>query len=123
MTKHKYNCKYRTLPIQLFDDDGTILYDCLYIRSNLDTDSLYIHDKLRFSRKYIIGFPICYDFTDTKCEEAVRCRVIDLMQKNPNFSSSELVKITGHSKPTIIRHYMILKRKVWYGEFDSHNAL
>jgi hypothetical protein len=49
--------------------------------------------------------------------------MIDLMQKNPNFSSSELVKITGHSKPTIIRHYMILKRKVWYGEFDSHNAL
>lgn len=112
MAEYKYNYKTKCLSIPLFDEDGLILYDCLFIYNNLDVGSLQIYDRLRFYRKCVIGFPICYSFTDTKCEEAVRSRMIELIQKNPHFSSSELVKITGHSKPTIIRHYMTLKRKI-----------
>jgi hypothetical protein len=113
MTTYRYNCKYRTLSIPLFDEDGKILYDCICICNNLDVGSLHIYDKLRF-RTYITSFPICYDFTDTKCEEAVRSRMIYLMQKNPYISSSEIIKITGHSNSTIIRHYMTLRRKAEY---------
>jgi hypothetical protein len=112
MKKYKYSYKYRTLSIPLFDNGGTILYDCISVCNNLDVGTLQIYNRLRFSRRYIIGFPICYSFTDTKCEEAVRSRIIELMQKNPNISSSELINMTGHSKPTISRHYMILKRKI-----------
>jgi hypothetical protein len=99
------------LSIPLFDEDGSILYDCLFIYNNLDVDSLQIYNRLRYRKTCIIGFPICYSFTDTNCGEAVRSRIIELMQKNPNISSSELVKITGHSKPTIIRYYMNIKWK------------
>lgn len=112
MTKRKYNYKRRSLSIPLFDEDGKLLYDCLFIYNNLDIDSLLIYNRLRFNSKCIVGFPICFSFTDTKCADAVRSRMIELMLKNPNISSSELVKITGHSKPTIIRHYMTLKRKM-----------
>jgi predicted DNA-binding transcriptional regulator AlpA len=38
--------------------------------------------------------------------------MIDLMEKNPYISLSELVKTTGHSRPNIIRHYMTLKRRM-----------
>lgn len=34
------------------------------------------------------------------------------MQKNPNVSASELIKITGHSSSTIVKYYMILKREI-----------
>ena len=112
MKRYKYNYRRRSLSIPLFDENGTIIYDCIFIFNNLDVDSLQIYNRLRFNRKCIVGFPICFSFTDTNCEEAVRSRMIELMQKNPNISSSELVKITGHSKPTIIRHYMTLKRKM-----------
>jgi len=112
MTKYIYNRKYKHLSIPLFEEDDTVLYDCLFIYNNLDVDSLQIYNRLRFDRRCIIGFPICFSFTDTKCEEAVRSRMMELMQKNPHFSSSELAKITGHSKSTIIRHYMTLKRKI-----------
>lgn len=111
MKKYKYNCKYRTLSIALFDDDG-ILYDCIFVCNNLDVGSLQIYDKLRFSRRIVVCFPICYSFTDAKCEEAVRSRMMGLMQINPYISLSELVKITGHSRPSVIRHYMTLKRKI-----------
>lgn len=112
MTEYKYKCNYKTFSIPIIDEDGTMLCDCLFICNNLDVGSLQIYDKLRFSRRYIVCFPICYSFTDTKCEGAVRSRMMDLMQKNPYISLSELIKITGHSKSTIIRHYMILKRKI-----------
>jgi hypothetical protein len=75
---------------------------------------MQIYDKLRFDRKCIVCFPICYSFTDAKCEEAVRSRMIDIMQKNPRISLSELAKITGHSKPSVSRHYMTLKRKLYF---------
>lgn len=112
MTKYKYHYKRKHLSVPLFEEDGIILYDCLFIYNNLDVDSLQIYNRLRFYRKCIIGFPICYSFTDTKCEEAVRSRMMELMQKNPHFSLSELIKTTGHSRHAIIRHYMTLKRKL-----------
>jgi hypothetical protein len=112
MTKYKYNRKHGSLSIPLFDEDGIVLYDCLFICNNLDVGSLQIYNRLRFSRKCIIGFPICYSFTDTKCEDAVRSRMVELIKKDQHLSSSELVKITGHSKSTIVRHYMTLKRKI-----------
>ena len=96
----------------LFEEDEIILYDCLFIYNNLDADSFYIYNRTRFDRKYVTSFPICYSFTDVRCEEAVKYRMKEIMQKNPNVSSSELIKITGHSRPTIIRHYMILKREI-----------
>ena len=111
MKEYKYNYKRGSLCIPLFDEDGIVLYDCLFTYNNLDVDSLQIYNRLRFNRKCVAGFPICYSFTDTKCEESVRSRMIELIQKNPNISSSELVNITGHSKPTIIRHYMTLKKR------------
>lgn len=112
MTEYKYHYKRKFLSIQLPDEDGTVFYDCIFIYNNVDIGSLQIYHRLRFGRKYVVGFPICYSFTDTNCEKAVRNRMIELMQKNPNLSSSELVKITGHSKSTITRHYMVLKRKI-----------
>ena len=117
--KHKYNCKYRTLPIQLFCEDGKMFYDCICIRNNMDVGSIQIYDKLRSSRDCVVCFPICYSFTGTKCEEAVRSTMIDIMQKNPCISLSELVKITGHSRPSIMKHYMTLKRKIWNGDSCS----
>jgi hypothetical protein len=121
MTKYKYNYKYRTLCIPLFDDDGKILYDCLYVYNNLDVGSLQIYDKLRHHGNYITSFHIGYNFADTRCEKTVRNRMIELMQKNPNISLSEIVKIIGHSKPTIDRHYMILKRG-YVGNFALSDA-
>jgi hypothetical protein len=112
MKKYKYSCKYRTLYIRLFVEDGKTLYDCIFVCNNIDVGSLQIYDKLYFSRRFVVCFPICYSFTDTKCEEAVRSRMMDLMQINPYISLSELIKITGHSKPSVIRHYMTLKRKL-----------
>lgn len=112
MAKYKYDYRYKTLSIPLFEEDKTIIYDCLCIYNNTDVNSLQIYNRIRFDRKYVMGFPICYSFTDTKCEEAVRSRMKEIMQKNPHVSSSELIKITGHSRPTIIRHYMTLKREI-----------
>ena len=114
MAEYKYNYKRRTLSIPLFDEDRTMLYDCLSIYNNLDVDSLQIYNRLCFSRKYVVGFPICYNFTDTNCEKAVKSRITELLQKNRNLSLSELVKTTGHSKATIARHYMTLKRKIHF---------
>jgi hypothetical protein len=111
MAGRKYKYKRKSLFILLFDEDETLLYDCLFIYNNLDVGSLHIYNRLCFGGKCVVGFPICFSFTDTKCEEAIRSRLIELMQINPYLSSSELVKITGHSKSTITRHYMILKRK------------
>ncbi len=96
----------------LFEEDEIILYDCLFIYNNLDADSFYIYNRMRFGRKYITSFPICYSFTDVRCEEAVKYRMKEIMQKNPNVSSSDIIKITGHSSSTIIRYYMILKREI-----------
>jgi hypothetical protein len=112
MKEYRYNYKCRSFSVSLFDEDGTVLFDCIFIYNNLDTDSLLIYDRLRFDRKCVIGFPICYSFTDTKCEEAVRYRMVELLQKNPHLSLSELVKITGHSRSTTTRHYMFLKRNL-----------
>lgn len=112
MKEYRYNYKHRSFSVPLFDEEGIVLSDCLFIYNNPDIGSLLIYDRLRFGRKCVIGFPICYSFTDTKCEEAVRCRMVELLQKNPHFSMSELVKITGHSRSTITRHYMFLKRNL-----------
>lgn len=111
MIKYKYGYKYKTFAIPLFEEDGIILYDCLSICNNKDV-KLLIYNRMRFYRKYVIGFPICYSFTDTNCEEAVRSRMKEVMQKNPCVSSSEIIKITGHSSSSIVRHYMTLKREI-----------
>lgn len=112
MTEYKHRYKRKFLSISLFYEDGTLLYDCIFVYNNLDIGSLQIYNRLLFDRRYVVGFPICYSFTDTNCEKAVRSRITELLKRNPNLSSSELVKITGHSKSTIIRHYMALKRKI-----------
>ena len=114
VSEYKYCYRRKFLSVPTFDEDGTILYDCILIYNNLDVGSLQIYNRLRFGRKYVVGFPICYNFTDTNCEKAVKSRITELLQKNPNLSSSELVKITGHSKATIARHYMTLKRKIHF---------
>ena len=114
--QYKYRFKCKTLSIPLFEECGKIFYDCICIFENLDVKSTQIYNRIRFDRKYVISFPICYYFANTRCEDAVRFRMTELMQKNPQFSLTQLEKITGHSRSTIVRHYMTLKREISRGK-------
>ncbi len=112
MKKYKYNYKRKTLSIALCEIEGKIFYDVLFFVNNSDIDTFQIYNRLRFARKLIIGFPICYGFTNTTCEDAVRSRMETLLRKNPKFSIIDIERITGHSRSSIVRHYMSLKREI-----------
>jgi hypothetical protein len=113
MKKKKYRYKIKSLLTPLFREEGITIYDNLYVDINLDANTFHIYCKLRYYGGDFMCFPICFDFTDTKCEEAVKSRMMNIMQNKPYISANELSKITGHSTSTINKYYMILKRKLY----------
>lgn len=104
--------RYKCISVKLFKEENRTITDGMLIYYNLKANKLHIYSKLNISGRQIVSFPICYDFTDTKCENALKESIREVMRQDPFSSTRKIRQKTGHDLSTICRYYMALKREL-----------
>ncbi|HCJ65852.1 MAG TPA: hypothetical protein DHV62_00640 [Elusimicrobia bacterium] len=111
MGKRKGKFKCKQISILLFEEEDRNISDSIFVKVN-SKGKLNIYSRLKISGKNAWSFPICWEFTNTKCEEALEENIRNVILQNPYASTSDIEEKTHHSRATINRYYMRFRREL-----------